>query len=71
MAPNVEEEPATTDSEWPMFRLRYTFNPQELEGRDCLSPDELVVFDPSCGGDLEGEWVTAERGGYVAIEDAR
>lgn len=59
------------DDEWPIFPLRYTFNPQDLAGRERVAPDELVVFDPSHSQEIGGAWITAERGAYVAIEDVR
>lgn len=54
-----------------MFPLRYTFNPEDLEGREWVAPDEMVVFDPQSSTGIGGAWITAERGAYVAIEDVR
>lgn len=62
-------EPSAT-GDWPTFSLRYTFNPDGVEGRGRIDPDDLVVFDPA--NDAIGEaWVIAARGAYVAVEDAR
>lgn len=63
---SIEEESAAN---WPTFSLRYTFNPEELEVPVAFDPDELVVFDPSTGGDEA--WLSADRGSYLDIQDAR
>lgn len=63
---SVEEESAAN---WPTFTLRYTFNPEELAAPAEFDPDELVVTDPGSGDD--GAWLSAGRGSYVDIKDAR
>lgn len=63
-------EPVSPTEEWPTFAIRYTFNPEDLAGRDRIDPDELVVFDPRTPG-IGTAWITAARGSYVSIEDAR
>lgn len=60
----------SVSKEWPSFGLRYTFNPQELAGREPPDPDELVVFDPR-EERIGAAWVTAARESYVSIEDVR
>lgn len=71
MTRNVETSAAPDEhSEWPTFDLRYTFNPQDIDCPEELAPDDLVVFDPTDGTD-GGGWITADRGAYVDVEDAR
>lgn len=61
----VEQESAAN---WPTFSLRYTFNPEELEVPVTFEPDELVVFDPTTDDEA---WLSADRGAYLDIQDAR
>lgn len=62
-------ESRLADPTWPRVSLRYAFNP-DLESIASSDPDELVVFEP--GSDGPGErWMTAERGSYERLEDAR
>lgn len=73
MTGDVSEQHAESVSatrEWPTFALTYTFDPGDLVGRGEPAPDELVVFDPARSG-VGSSWLTAERGSYVSIEDAR
>lgn len=70
-----EEQNGTTterrmaDPPWPRVSLRYAFNPG-FEALASSDPDELVVFEP--GSDGPGEcWMTAERGSYASLDDAR
>lgn len=55
---------------WPTFPLRYTFNPEEVDGPGDVDPDELVVFDSSRPNQGDA-WLSAGRGSYVTIEDIR
>lgn len=65
--PTTESQLA--DPPWPRVSLRYAFNP-DFESLASSDPDELVVFEP--GSDGPGEcWMTAERGSYVSLDDAR
>lgn len=54
---------------WPNFSLRYTFNPDDIDGPE-FRPDDLVVFDPT-QSDRTGAWIAAARDSYVAIEETR
>lgn len=56
--------------DWPVFSLRYTFNPEPMAGREQFSPDELVIHDRT-EDDPRTRWIAAERGSYVSIEDVR
>jgi len=61
-------EPTQVDpEEWPTYVLECAFNPREA-ALPPLAPDELVVFDP---GATCTRWISATRGDYVAVEDAR
>jgi len=66
-----DESNAASTADWPTFGLTYTYNPSELALSLDLCPDELVVFEPDDGGDIGENWITAERGSYLPIEDAR
>lgn len=65
---HVESVSATR--EWPTFALSYTFNPDDLVDRGEPDPDELVVYDTG-ETRIGTAWITAKRGSYVSIEDAR
>lgn len=65
---HVESVSATR--EWPTFALSYTFNPEDLVDRGETAPDELVVYDTG-DAQIGKAWITATRGSYVSIEDAR
>lgn len=54
---------------WPSFSLRYTFNPEDIDGPE-FRPDDLVVFDATAG-ERSAAWISAARGSYVAIEETR
>lgn len=57
------------DPPWSGVTLRYAFNP-DFESLASSDPDELVVFEP--GRDAPGDrWMTAERGSFVGLDDAR
>lgn len=62
----------STPEEWPTFALTCTFNPELVDCDRTLDPDELFVFDPVRNIEgLESHWISAKRGGYVPLEDAR
>jgi hypothetical protein len=54
---------------WPSFSLRYTFNPEDIDGPE-FRPDDLVVFDARADK-RSNAWIAAARGSYVAIEETR
>lgn len=63
------EKRSTT--EWPVFDLSYTFNPNECAHARSLDPDEVLLFDPNRTDTLETHWIAAKRGAYVSVEDVR
>lgn len=67
-----EQETAdgTEAVDWPVFSLRYTFNPEKMAGRQEFQPDELVIHERD-QDDPRTRWMAAERGSYVSIEDVR
>lgn len=66
---NSELVPSESVDHWPSFSLRYTFNPDEIEGSE-FGPDELVVFDPT-RHESDESWLAAARDSYMAIEETR
>lgn len=60
---------AESTDHWPSFSLRYTFNPDDIEGPE-FRPDDLVVFDASQGDDTD-TWIAASRDSYLPIEETR
>lgn len=66
---NSELVSAESTDHWPSFSLRYTFNPEDIDGPE-FRPDELVVFDAS-RTDGTDTWISAARDSYVAIEETR
>lgn len=60
---------AESTDHWPNFTLRYTFNPDDIDGPE-FRPDDLVVFD-AAHGEGSDAWISAARDSYVAIEETR
>ncbi|SEP21836.1 hypothetical protein SAMN04487948_12250 [Halogranum amylolyticum] len=59
-----------TTGEWPDFTLDYTFNP-DLDGVvGEFAPDEVVLFDRERGMTAT-QWLSAERGSYVSLDEVR
>lgn len=65
-----ETASATEAVDWPVFSLRYTFNPESMAGREEFLPDELVVRERN-QDEPRTRWLAAKRGSYVSIEDVR
>lgn len=66
---NTELPRVESTDHWPSFSLRYTFNPDEIDGHE-FNPDELVVVDSTQGVGTDA-WISAARDSYVAIEETR
>lgn len=60
---------STARSEWPVFSMRYTFNPDDVAPEREFEPNEAVIYDATSEDD--GRWMSAVYGSYVSITDIR
>ena len=59
--------PASALSDWPVFELQHTFNPDDIAPMRSFEPNEVVLYDAM---DYQaGRWISAKYGSYIPITD--
>ena len=64
-----QSETRSPESEWPMFALRHTYNPEDLAPGKSFEPNELVVYDAKDRQD--DRWISAKHGSYMPVTEIR
>lgn len=59
----------TAHSDWPVFSIRHTYNPQDIGTDVRFEANEVVMYDTTT--DEDGRWISAKYGSYVEVSDVR
>lgn len=69
MSMSEEVHPSRARSDWPIFSIRHSYNPDGIAPQKAFEPNEVVLYDATQF--QEGRWLSAKFGSYVPITDTR
>ena len=62
-----QTQPSSPLSDWPVFEVRHSFNPNDIAPDVEFEPTEVVLFPAT--NNAEGQWISAKFGSYVPITE--
>lgn len=62
-------ESVGSQSDWPVFSIHHTYNPQDIAPETTFEANEVVMYDAT--SDDDERWISAKYGSYVEISEIR